>query len=137
MARLRRMPLSDAMDLFPGKTKLEIDAVWANNTYLDKQTLKSIEEKRIRDGNDSEDEFDDRNEVTVVVIQWREKEVYYRVADVATNTIKEFSEAEHNADAGAARHDGAARRRQIALHSRKATRWAYYQAFLGERKAAR
>jgi hypothetical protein len=44
MARLRRMPLSDAMDLFPGKTKLEIDAVWANNTYLDKKTLKSIEE---------------------------------------------------------------------------------------------
>jgi hypothetical protein len=134
MARLRRMPLSDAMDLFPGKTKLEIDAVWANNTYLDKKTLKSIEEKRIRDGNDSEDEFDDRNEVTVVVIQWREKEIYYRVADVATNTIQEFSEAEHNLMQARLGMMAQKSGNQIALHSRKATRWAYYQAFLGNEK---
>ena len=134
MARLRRMPLSDALELFPGKTKLEIDAVWANNTYLDKQTLKSIEEKRIRDGNDSEDEFDDRNEVTVVVIQWREKEVYYRVADVATNTIKEYTEEEHALMKSRLDMLGARVGSPIQLHSRRAVRWAYYQAFLGNEK---
>src|SRR6516164_2602302 len=35
MARLRRMPLGDALQIFPGKTKLQIDCVWANQNYLD------------------------------------------------------------------------------------------------------
>lgn len=131
MARLRRMPLQDAMEMFPGKTKLQIDAVWANNTYLDNKTLKSIEEKRIRDGNDSEDEFDDRNEVTVVVVQWREKQIYYRVADTATNTIKEYSEEEHAKMVARLRMIGERAGATPRLHSRRATRWAYFQAFLG------
>jgi hypothetical protein len=72
--------------------------------------------------------------VTVVVIQWREKEIYYRVADVATNTIQEFSEAEHNLMQARLGMMAQKSGNQIALHSRKATRWAYYQAFLGNEK---
>lgn len=131
-ARLRRMPWADAAEMFPGKTRQQVDAVWANNDFLDDATLKSLEEKYIRDGENSADEFDDRNEVTVVVCQWREKESYYRVADIATNTIKEMSEKEYElvsrrvamlADASGASLS--------TLHARKATRWCYYQAFLG------
>lgn len=131
MARLRRMPLVDAMNMFPGKTKLQIDAVWANNSYLDERTLKSIEEKRIRDGNDSYEEFDDRNEVTVVVLQWREKETYYRVVDTATDTIREYSEEEHAQIQQRLQMIGARVGMTPQMHSRKATRWAYFQAFLG------
>jgi len=131
MARLRRMPLADAMEMFPGKTRLQIDAVWANNTYLDEATLKSIEEKRIRDENDSEDHYDDRNEVTVVVMQWREKETYYRVADEATNTIQEYTEEEHEKISARLKMIGSRVGMTPKLHSRKASRWAYYQAFLG------
>jgi hypothetical protein len=131
MARLRRMPLSDAMEMFPGKSKLQIDATWANNTYLDEATLKSIEEKRIRDGNDSQDEFDDRNEVTVVVLQWREKEIYYRVADAETNTIQEYTPEEHDKIKARLAEIGKRVGMTPQLHSRRATRWAYYQAFLG------
>lgn len=132
-ARIRRMSLADATDLFPGKSKLEIDATWANHSYLDEATLKSIEEKRIRDGNDSEDDldYDDRNEVTVVVVQWREKETYYRVVDEATNTIQEYSEAEHAKMVQRLRMIGSRVGMTPKLHSRRATRWCYYQAFLG------
>jgi hypothetical protein len=131
-ARLRRMPLGDAMQLFPGKTRLQIDASWANNTLLDQGTLKSIEEKRIRDGNDSDTEdMDDRNEVTVVVFQWREKETYYRVADLSTNSIQEYTPAQHAKVQGRLKQIGARAGMTPTLHSRKATRWAYFQAFLG------
>jgi hypothetical protein len=131
MARLRRMPLSDAMEMFPGKSKLQIDAIWANETYLDEATLKSIEEKRIRDGDDSQDEWDDRNEVTVVVMQWREKETYYRVADEATNRIQEYSQDEYAKIQARLAAIGSRAGMTPQIHSRKATRWCYYQAFLG------
>ena len=132
LGRLRRMPLYDAMQMFPGKSKLQIDCVWANQNYLDEATLKSIEEKRIRDENTSLwEDHDDRNEVTVVVIQWREKEPYFRVADEATNTIKEYDEDEYKQIAGRLKQIGNKVGANVTIHSRKAYRWRYYQAFLG------
>jgi hypothetical protein len=132
MGRLRRMPLGDALQLFPGKTKLEIDCQWANTQYLDEATLKSIEEKRIRDDNTSLwEDYDDRNEVTVVVIQWKEKEAYWRVADAATNSVKDYTEEEYKKIQGRLQQIGGKVGANIAIHSRKAFRWRYYQAFLG------
>jgi hypothetical protein len=130
--RLRRMPLGDAMQMFPGKTKLQIDCQWANQNYLDEATLKSIEEKRIRDENTALwEDYDDRNEVTVVVIQWREKEAYYRVADTATNTIQDYSEEDHAKMQSRLKQVGQKIGADVVLHSRKAYRWRYYQAFMG------
>lgn len=131
-ARLRRMPWSDAAMMFPNKTRMQVDAVWANNDFLDEATLKSIEEKRIRTGDNSENEFDDRNEVTVVVVQWKEKENYYRVADIQSNTIREMSEEEYRVVSQRMKMMAAAQPGMPStLHSRKAQRWCYYQAFLG------
>jgi hypothetical protein len=132
-ARLRRMPWSDAAVMFPGKTRMQVDAVWANNDFLDDATLKSIEEKRIRTADNSEDDFDDRNEVTVVVVQWKEKENYYRVADIATNSIQEYSEKEYQVLEMRTKMLAQAQGGNAVstLHARKATRWCYYQAFLG------
>src|SRR6516164_691645 len=132
MGRLRRMPLIDALQMFPGKTRRDIDAQWANQNYLDEATLKSIEEKRIRDENTALwEDYDDRNEVTVVVVQWREKEPYWRVADTATNTVQEYSEDDYAKISGRLKQIGRKVGANIAMHSRKAFRWRYYQAFLG------
>src|SRR6516165_4962384 len=74
MGRLRRMPLIDGLQMFPGKSRLQIDAQWANQNYLDEATLKSIEEKRIHDENTALwEDYDDRNEVTIVVVQWKRR----------------------------------------------------------------
>src|SRR6516164_6800289 len=132
MGRLRRMPLIDGLQMFPGKSRLQIDAQWANQNYLDEATLKSIEEKRIRDENTALwEDYDDRNEVTIVVVQWREKEPYWRVADTATNTVQEYSEDDYAKISGRLKQIGRKVGTNIAIHSRKAFRWRYYQAFLG------
>jgi len=132
MGRLRRMPLGDALQMFPGRTKLEIDCVWANQNYLDEATLKSIEEKRIRQENSGLwEDNDDRNEVTVVVVQWREKEAYWRMADMATNTVQDYTDEEYQKVSGRLKAIGNKVGANIAIHSRKAYRWRYYQAFLG------
>ena len=132
MGRLRRMPANDALQMFVGKGKMDIDCQWANQSYLDEATLKSIEEKRIRDENTGLwEDADDRNEVTVVVAQWREKEVYYRVADVATNTIQDYSEEEYAKVQGRMNMIGRRMGANVMMHARKAFRWRYYQAFLG------
>ena len=45
MHRTKEVPLCDAMQLFPGKTRFQLDACWAQGAELDK-TVKSIEQKR-------------------------------------------------------------------------------------------
>ena len=132
MGRLRRMPLIDGLQMFPGKSRLQIDAQWANQNYLDEATLKSIEEKRIRDENTALwEDYDDRNEVTIVVVQWKEKEAYYRVADAATNTVQEYDEDQYAKISARMKQIGKKVGANIAIHARKAYRWRYYQAFLG------
>jgi len=92
--RIRKMPFSDARQMFPGKTRFQIDAAWAN-TSGDDRSVKSIEEKRIRNGEDSYEEHDDLNEVTVVCTEWFEREPYWVIVDDATASLMEVSEKEY------------------------------------------
>ena len=95
MHRVRRMPLSDAMQLFPGKSRRQLDATWADaGNYYDTGP-RSIEEKRIRDGKNSYLDWDDTNEVTIVCTQWWEREPYWLVADEATQEMVEMSPKEY------------------------------------------
>lgn len=94
MSRARRMPLSDALAMFPGKTRDQLDAVWAND-ITGQYPLRSIEERRRRDTDRVAEHFDDLCEVTVVHIQWIERETYYLVADVQQNSKVEMSEDEY------------------------------------------
>jgi hypothetical protein len=82
LARAKEIPLRDAMQLFPGKTRVQLDATWAIGGELDK-TVRSIEEKRIRntDSGSAYDHYDDATKVMVVEIQWFEREVFYVIAD--------------------------------------------------------
>lgn len=123
--RVRKMPLSDAMQMFRGKTKFQIDATWAHGSDVDRANPKSIEEKRIRDGNDSYEEHDDKNEVTVVCMEWWEREPYWRVADPMSNTLIDLTDNEHTKLKERFAALG------MELKSVQMTRKKYYRAWLG------
>jgi hypothetical protein len=85
------------MQLFPSKTRQQLDAVLAIGTELDK-TVKSIEQKRIRDtdqGGTGLDHYDDNSKVMIVEMQWVEREVFYLIADEETQTKLQISEKQH------------------------------------------
>ena len=126
LSRVRRMPLSDAMQMFPGKTRRQLDASWADAGIYYDTGRKSIEEKRIRDGKNSYLDWDDTNEVTIVCMQWWEREPYYLVADEASNTLVEMKPNEFRLMDRLRRLQGRPR-----LNGQKMTRRAYKQAFLG------
>lgn len=126
MWRVKRMPLSDAMQMFPGKSKRQLDASWADYGFHTDLGPKSIEEKRIRDGKDSYLDWDDTNEVTIVAGQWWEREPYLLVADEAAQQLVEMSPKEFKLLNRLRRMSG-----QEALQGAKLTRRAYKQAFLG------
>jgi hypothetical protein len=125
MTRVRKMPLSDAMQMFRGKTRYQIDATWANGSDIDRANPKSIEEKRIRDGDDSYIEHDDKNEVTLVCTEWWEREPYWRVADPTTNSLMDLTDEEHTKLKSRFGMLG------MDLKSVQMTRKKYYRAWLG------
>jgi hypothetical protein len=89
IARIRKMPLGDAMQIFPGFTSDELDAGWAIGlSPIEPQ--RSIEERRKRDENVAS--HPDRAEVAIVQMQWWERETYYLIADPQTNTKAELTE---------------------------------------------
>lgn len=126
IARVKKMPLGDAMQLFPGKTAVQLDAVWALGGDLDSQ-VKTIEERRRRDTDDgeTEDAYDDTNEVTIVQMQWFEREVYWIVADEQTNQKIELTDEQY--------HQFESRMKTLGMSvtAARMTRRVYKQAFLG------
>lgn len=95
MGRVRKMPYADALSLFPGKTRSQLDAAWAED-YLGDYPERTLEEKRKRDTDAGvTDNFDDQDEVTLVHMQWVEKEPYWLVADMQTNKKVALSEDEY------------------------------------------
>jgi hypothetical protein len=72
--------------------------VWAIGTELDK-TVKSIEQKRIRDtdqGGTGLDHYDDNSKVMIVEIQWYEREVFYIIADEETQTKLQINQDQYD-----------------------------------------
>lgn len=82
-ARLRQLALSEAMEMFPGFDKTQLDARWAVGLEMEEQT-KTIEEKRRREEN-AGDNYIEREDVHLVQMQWVERAPYWLVADEATN----------------------------------------------------
>lgn len=128
MWRVRRMSLSDARLMFPGKTKVELDATWATDNLSDENPQKTLEERRVRDPNTTEtDALDDTNEVTIVHAQWVEYEHYWRVADEEEGVIHEMSDREYKAMTRMALIRGD----ELQFEAARLTRKKYCQAFLG------
>lgn len=96
LSRARRMPLGDAVRLFPGFTRAQLDAAWVIDTIRDPD--KTLEQKRIRDENiTSYDNFDDTNEVTIVQTQWWELEKYWKVANLQDGSITDMTDPQYQA----------------------------------------
>jgi len=94
MARKRKMTLGEAMQMFPGKTRVQLDAAWAIGTEMD-EAKKTLEEKRKREENTTDTTYDDQIEVTIVQMQWFERETYYLVADDQQNEKVELTEEKY------------------------------------------
>lgn len=125
MSRVRRMPLSDAASMFPGKNRQELDATWAIDGTLD-YPQKSLEQKWKRDENNTLDPtYDDLSEVTIVHMQWIEREVYWIVADLQTNTKAELTDRQYKIFAERMKQLG------MEVDAARMTRKVYKQAFLG------
>jgi len=127
VARVKRMPLGEAMQLFPGRTAEELDATWARGISVDGQ-VKSLEERRVRSEENSEENFDtydDSNEVTIVHMQWIEREVYWLIADEQTNSKAELTEEQYERFRSRMTQIG------IPVTAARMTRKVYQQAFLG------
>lgn len=91
--RVRKMPLGDALQIFPGYTSADLDATWAiDNMY---GATKTLEEKRRREENTTESTYDDQREVTIVHTQWYERELYWKVANLQSGSISELSDAQY------------------------------------------
>jgi len=94
MARVRKMPLADAMSIWRGKTRQQLDATWAIGTEMD-ASQKTLEEKRKREENTTDTTYDDMYEVTIVNMQWWERETYWLLADPTNNNTMELSQEEY------------------------------------------
>src|ERR1700694_686735 len=125
-SRVRRMPLSDALQMFPGKSRRQLDANWADAGIYYDTGPRSIEEKRIRDGKNSYLDWDDTNEVTIVCTQWIENEPYYLVADDESQTKHEMTPKEFRLLKRLRKLQG-----KEPLDGVRMTREVFKQAFLG------
>lgn len=83
--RVRVMPLGDAEQLFPGFSRDQLDAKWAIGNEPNRPQ-KTLEEKRVRDENSS-GPLSDQDEVTLVHVEWWEREECWCVADPASNKM--------------------------------------------------
>ena len=90
--RLRKMALGEARALFPGKTRLQLDARWAVGD-VPEEPQKSLEEKWKRDENVAG--VDERDEVHVLERQWFEREPMWLTADPETDTLTQLTEAQY------------------------------------------
>lgn len=126
MWRVKKIPLADAMSLWRGKTRHQLDATWAIGTEMD-ATQKTLEEKRKREENTTDTTYDDMYEVTVVNLQWWEREVYWLLADPTTNKTMELTQQEYQAFSALMQRLGM----NIQFVAVEMTRRVFKEAYLG------
>ncbi len=84
--RTRRIPLAEAMEMFPGRSRDELNAAWTNvNSEAD---LKRTEAGREATGGE--------DYVTIVQFQYVTRETYYLAEDPMTGEQSEFTAEEFN-----------------------------------------
>lgn len=84
--RVRRVPISEAREMFPGMSRAELDASWTTVTDI-------ADINRFARTDEGSDESGD-GMVTIVHTQWIERESYYVAEDPMTGQEEEFTAAE-------------------------------------------
>ena len=85
--RARRIPISEAKEMFPGYGRAELDAGWT--------TVSNIADLNTFAQNDNGSDESGDGMVTVVHCQWIEREPYYIAEDPMTGQEAEFTVAEY------------------------------------------
>lgn len=125
-SRVRTMPISRARQLFPGFADGHLDAAWALGSKATAGEPTPIEERRKRLENTTR--YDTRLTVTIVQMEWCEREPIYRVADPRSDQVVTIEADKYEMLAPVLPSYG------IDLNSvQKAYRRVWYQAFLGDK----
>lgn len=133
--RVRTMPLADAQQLFPGFDSSQLDAKWALGNEP-KTPQKTLEQRRVRDENAS-GPLADQEEVTLVHVEWWEREDCWCVADPVNNKLLKVSGAvydrlkERHAQVQALMASANPNYQAQPLIAAKGKRKVFKQAFLG------
>lgn len=119
VGRVHTISTTDAKDMFPGHTLTDIDADW-----MDKRDEASTEWNAAGDEyrDDTTGEENDKETVTVVQIQWRERERTVEYVDPATGQKAEMPQS---------KFDAISKRVPLNIPSRRLNRLVWRQAFLG------
>jgi hypothetical protein len=133
--RVRAKPLGEAQQLFPGFDRDQLDAKWA---CADGPTSpqKTLEERRIRDENSS-GPLADQDEVTLVHVQWWEREDCWCVADPVNNKMLKIDGPTYeklksrHAEVEALKEQAIPGYRRQKLTATKTSRKRFKQAFIG------
>lgn len=83
--RVREMPVSEARQILPGHTDADLDAHWALGADTKGGDVRPIEERRRRLENMTA--HDTRLKVTLVQVEWCERETVWIVADPKTGRV--------------------------------------------------
>jgi hypothetical protein len=133
--RVRVMPLGDAQQLFPGFSAAQLDAKWALGGEPT-TPQKTLEERRIRDENSS-GPLSDQEEVTMVHVEWWEREDCWCVADPANNTMHKIDDPtykrlkQRHAEVQTLMTQANPAYQPQDLHAVKVKRKVFKQAFIG------
>ena len=133
--RVKVLPLYDAMQMFEGKNRNQLNAAWAYQNEVPTPE-KTLEERRIRNENSS-GPLDDQDEVTLVQAQWWEREECWCVADEQNQRILQIGDEVYQKLK--ARHDQVQQMMSMAmpgyqpkqLKATRGRRKVYKQAFIG------
>lgn len=123
-ARVREIPLDEAMDMFPGKEASEINADWITRRKDEGEEHLNLVGDQYKSGNAEVGESN-KSTVTVVQVQWREKEKSVEYVDPQDGQRKEMPKADWDKLAKVMPVD-------TVIPNRPVTKYVWKQAFLGQ-----
>ncbi|NJM12597.1 MAG: phage portal protein [Synechococcaceae cyanobacterium SM1_2_3] len=123
-ARVRKIPIDEALDMFPGKTAEQVNADWIDKVADEGERHLNLIGDQYKSGN-AEVGDNNRGTVTVVQVQWREKVKAVEYVDPQDGQRKEMPQGEWDKLAKVMPVD-------TVIPNRKMTKYVWKQAFLGQ-----
>ena len=122
-ARVRQIPVSEAIDMFPDADVATINADWISAEVTEGEEHNNLIGDQYKSGRKGDGQ-DDPATVTVVQVQWRERVRSVEYVDPQSGERKEMPKADWDKLAKVMPVD-------IAIPNRPVTRYVWKQAFLG------
>jgi hypothetical protein len=131
VSRVRKISVTEARAMFPGVPDDDLDASWADYTSPSSSDPRPVEDKD-HSHEDFQDPVEaDRNDVTLVHMQYWEKEAYWLVAMEPPEGMQAQSEPEELTHEQYTEFSKRAKELGIRFQSAKLMRKVYKQAFIG------